>query len=167
MIMSETAFEVAARLRPRLMRTLTRVCKSVAGDGELAEDAFSEVVLERAERVLELWDPEKSSLESYFIRTMSLYTRKWAARRRKFISGRVPRGGAVVEKGRDTTQARERNLELSLVLDQLDPYDKWIIEQHALHEYTFKEIAETLNISKGAARCHYNQALQRAQDLVD
>lgn len=180
----EKAWEVIVRCEDRLRRALRVACRSACHDARLGaslvDDAWTEVVLERARRVVELFDPGrgdvKRDLDNYFVGTMKLYARKWAARRMKFVSGRVPRapgelidsqtGKSDGEREWDATFART---DLNMMLSNLSDYDQWLIRSHELEGYTFAEMRDAYDheISRGTVRNHFNVAMARLEEVAD
>lgn len=161
--------EFVAFLMPRLARTCRSACRS-AGDESLAQEAFSDVVVVRAHRVMELWNPAKMDLAKYFTLTMKWYVYKWACRQRKFVTGRVLRERTQVDMEMmpidpETAQSDTR-LELEGVLDKLDKYDQWLLETHVVLGYSFDEMAQARSISKGAVRVHFHKALELARKIA-
>lgn len=162
----ETPFEVLVRLDGRVRRAMRRACLVMAGDPNLADEAYSDVALERIHRIVELYDPTKrSSLDNYVLRTLYLYTRKWAMRSRKFITGRVPRQ-TVPELPGTTNAPSDAAVEVHSILDRLSDYDRWLLENRFMRGYTLREMRIALGVSKGCAAAHINQALRRARELI-
>lgn len=153
----ETPFEVALRLQDRLMAVLSMEC----GSRQLAEEAWSDVVLERIHRVCELYDESKGSLDGYVVMTMRLYARKWRRRSLRFIGEktRLARSSSPLSTHHSTVDKTDLSEEL---LARLDVYDAWILRAHVLEGYTFKEIASVANLSKSMMRIHYERALRGA-----
>lgn len=163
----EPAFAVVVRLEPRLRKMLRRVCYLTAGNTDLAQEAWSDVVLERCERVMETFNPDKgSSLDGYFIRTMRLYATKWCRRQRRFITGRLPRGSSAGYESVGERMNLDAKIEVESLLSQLSDYDQWLVRRHVLEGYTFKEMRIALGISKGAVRCHFNKAMRKLAEIA-
>lgn len=161
----ETPFQVALRLEPQLRNVLRQQCGSAAK----AEDAWSDVVLERISRVCELHKPAQGPLDTYVIYTMRWYACKWAkmraavrnANRTKSIHGRQ----LAVTDGEDETGQLLDAMDLEEVLRELSDYDQWLIRTHALEGHPFTAMARVMGVTHPIAKQRYEQALARAAEL--
>lgn len=169
---ADIAFEMVSRLEPKLRSMLRRVCMRYFGNDSLVDDAFSEVVLERAIRVVELWREEQSkSIDGYFIRTMRRYAVKWAKRQNRFITGRVPRGSIDAETagamGQQSYEPSQAAAEAETILSHLDEFDQWLIRNKDMEGYTFAEMADVMDICKSTVRKYYRSAMARLRESIE
>lgn len=162
-VIDPTPFDTAIRLERKLMAMLRR---RVGADK--ADDAWSEVVLERICRVCELWDPTITpSLDAYVIRTMKMYAYKWvctcAERVRQRATQSLP-DDMSVEPPDDLKRAAL--LDLDEVLNELSEYDRWILRSIVIEGYTVSELSKSTGYSRPRLKASYDAALARAQDLA-
>src|SRR5690606_3129242 len=98
---------------------------------------------------------------------------KWAARQRKFITGRVPRGVSLDHEDSGVTSSSDKEAKrleawaiVEVILDQLTEYERWLLETHLLEGYTLAEMTEATDASRSTIRNHFNRTLRKAQRLA-
>lgn len=172
---ARAAYEVVVRLQPKLMSMLRRTCSPDY------EEAWSQVVVERAPRVYELYDPETGvPIDAYFMRTMWFYARKWAgknyraSRPASIFNERVGECGGTMWHDNDavleapsTRGADEAREQLEGLMACLSEYDRWIVQKHALEGFTFEEMTKSLGMSRSAVCARYNGALTQMKVAAD
>lgn len=166
--LARAAYEVIVRLQPKLMTMLRRTC---APDHE---EAWSQVVVERAPRVYETYDESTGvPIDAYFMRTMWFYARKWAGKTyradRPESIDEMFDDRALAEKLEEPTNkaadaAREQ---LDELMSCLSDYDKWIVRKHAIEGYTFEELTGSLKCSRSAICARYNAAMTTMKVAAD
>lgn len=154
---------------------LARMCRKRY---DLLDELWSEVIIEKCEQCMNAFDPchpSHASLKTYMMRNLQMYTWKWMNRlgrphrERGFQSLSLffdkrdsPHGKVVIEK-----QKHDDVDEVKTILDQLDEYDRTLLELRHIHDLTFQEIADVIGVSaKTTARIHYRAALARAQSFI-
>ena len=171
----ENCYDVILRLKPKLMAMLKRTCSPDY------EDAWSEVVVDRAPRVFETFRPgvgerDGVPIDAYFMRTMWFYARKWAgkhysSRRDVNLSqGLQGTGNQWLEDESFVIDDRARGLEakreLEDMLSQLSDYDAWVIRKHSIEGYTFEELAAPMKLSRSAVCAHHKRAMDALRELA-
>lgn len=172
---ARAAYEVIVRLQPKLMSMLRRTCSPDY------EEAWSQVVVERAPRVYELYDETTGvPIDAYFMRTMWFYARKWAGktyrsdRPASIFNERVGEFGSKMWGDRDdvleapvNAEADEAREQLESLMSCLSEYDRWIVQKHAIEGFTFEELSPRLKLSRSAICMRYNDALTEMKIAAD
>lgn len=162
---TQIAFELTVRLEKKLRRILHRVAKQWGADISIADDLWGEVVLDRGPRIIELWRPgATANIENYYLRSVRQYAEKRMQRR----ANRDPKQAPRYESGsQEPVEIAEIRAEVELLLDQLHPFDAWVLKAHIIEGYSYAEIAEALDRSKSYARVAVRRALRRAREVVE
>jgi len=158
----ESPWEVAIRLESTLRNVLART----VGKNNV-DEAWSDVVLERICRIVELYDPAKGSLDGYVVRNIRWYAYKAyhtdaSARKAKRLTSL-----GVNDELRSRPVSNETNLELQLILDKLNEWDRWLLKTHVMQGFTIEEIAKKMDVSLNTARNRLRNALRAARRLVE
>ena len=160
---------------------LARTCRKRY---DLIDDLWSEVIVEKCEQCMNAYDPHhpsRASLKTYMMVNLRMYVWKWVNR-----LGRPhrERGFVSLEKWSHTTnkydveqgpfakvidakQKHDDIDEVNSILEQLSEYDRYLLELKHIHDLTFDEMAEIIDVSaKTTARNHYRAALARAKSIA-
>lgn len=165
---AKAAYEVIVRLQPKLMTMLRRTCSPDY------EEAWSQVIVERAPRVYETYDESTGvPIDAYFMRTMWFYARKWAG---KHYSKSRPQSidemfdDRALAEQLETAPRREATAaaaQLEELMAELNEYEAWIVRKHALEGYTFEELGPRLKLSRSSVCGRYNEALVKMKVVAD
>lgn len=152
----QTLFErYAGRLEALMMRKLDR--REVAA--ELVQQTFLQFHRARG-------DFDTSARVRPWLYTIALNLRRdhmrSAPRRREHTTEDLPERG---QANRDVEGAADRQL-IHLALDELTDTLRVVVELHWFDELSFAEIADTLDISKSAAKVRAHRAYKRMRQFI-
>jgi RNA polymerase sigma-70 factor (ECF subfamily) len=155
----------AALLVARHSTALARFASSTGADHdieELVQDtfvrAFASIDSFRGESSLRTW--------LFTIQRRLLLDRRRAEKRsRRQVS--IEESHAVTEFGAlDSVVADEAEARVKLAVDKLSPMQKEVFTLRVTAGLSYKEIAEVVGSTEGAARVHYHNALRTVKELL-
>lgn len=122
------------------------------------EELWSEVVLDRIERIVELWDGERHP-KPYIISNLRWYAFKWLQK--------LETHHEIWDVERSYTETKHITRDaVNNILSRMNEYDALILQMYHIGSYTFQEIADSLGISKATANNHYHKAMREARAIV-
>jgi RNA polymerase sigma-70 factor (ECF subfamily) len=156
----------AARLVARHSAALARFAASVGADSEIEElvqdtfvRAFASIDSFRGESSLRTW--------LFTIQRRLLLDRRRAERRDKRQVA-IDERDAVTEFGAlDVVIADEAELRVRSAVERLSPMQKEVFTLRVSAGLSYKDIAEMLGSTEGAARVHYHNALRAVKEFLD
>ncbi len=153
-------FEIALVLESRLRSVIRRVCGK-----HRVDDAWSDVVLERITRIVELYDPVKGSLQAHVVTNVRWYVYKWA---HTDVAAKQNKSVRSLDSVRETSvvDKQDTKLELDLLFSKMHDFDVWILRTHVIEGFTLDQVAVTLGCSLNTAKNKYRAAMERARKLV-
>lgn len=143
-------------------RQLRSIIARVAGSSRV-DDAWSEVVIDRLEGVLATYNPSKGSLQNHLRIQMRWYVYKWAHTSR---AAKVKRATASLTNVDVAVYDDQDGCDVQLMVEELEPYDRWVLTQHYLNGYSIPELAASAGVSIGAMKKSLAQALSNAREVV-
>jgi RNA polymerase sigma-70 factor (ECF subfamily) len=155
----------AAELVARHSTALARFAVSAGADDEIEElvqdtfvRAFASIDSFRGESSLRTW--------LFTIQRRLLLDRRRAERRnRRHVA--IEESDAVTEYGAlDTVVADEAEVRVRAAVDRLSPMQKEVFTLRVTAGLSYKEIAEVVGSTEGAARVHYHNALRTVKEYL-
>ncbi len=143
----EVAFAYVIKNEKRL-RNLMRVMAH--GDPQLADEMYSDVVLERIVRLFELWDGDRP-IDNYVMKNLKWYAYKFRNKQRK--------DPEVSE------HVAARPQEMGDILDGLDDWQRYFIEANVFYKMTISEIANDCGLSISKVSRGVSNAKERLAEL--
>lgn len=140
---------------------LYRIClKSAGHDKDYADELMSDVVYERLERILELWDPARGPVQNFVNRNIKLYIFKHIQRERKL------HGGLYNIEQIDSpfyTDDHSIKLEVFNILETLTTYERHLLWSHFALGISRRELARELGVQHPVITQHLNAILAKIQ----
>lgn len=143
-------------------------------DRRKVDEMWTDVVLERIQRIVMLFDPgypnsedlpEKERLKNYVCTNIFWYAKKYLARNANLAAKHkhVPLDDNSLSITFDTD-----NRELvNTLLSKLSKRSAAIIFMRHMQDEGFQEIGEALGLSRGSARLHYAKAIEEAKTYLE
>ena len=156
------------------MATVKKLCAdNCRGRRDLLDDLFAEC-LDRADRVMANFDPDKGTLEAHMKSSLKWYVWKFLNRHARAKSlGKICAGSLPYDPDLERRSVRDREVErmehreeLDVVMSQLTEREQELLVMRDAREMTFQEIADELGVSKYQAREGYRRALDKAQAIA-
>jgi RNA polymerase sigma-70 factor (ECF subfamily) len=156
----------ASQLVSRHSAALARFAVSVGADEEIEElvqdtfvRAFASIDSFRGESSLRTW--------LFTIQRRLLLDRRRAERRGK-RQVTIDESDAVTEYGAlDVVVADETEIRVRKAVDRLSPMQKEVFTLRVSGGLSYKEIADVLDTTEGAARVHYHNALRAVKEFLN
>lgn len=143
-----------------------RLCKRCCrGRKDLIDDMYCELV-GRVDAVHANWDEALgATLRSHMLRCLGWYAFKWINRyeyraRREVSCAEIPEGSYSPPDPAHRDQVQ-------YLVERLDDFDKGLLVMRHVEDLTFREIGETMGVSKNTARGLYHEALNRAREAAE
>lgn len=156
----DSCWDVALRCEPYLRKVMTR-----RYGPDLCDELWTDVVIERASRVHELYDTRRDvnsrGVDIYFVGTMLWYAHKHVAK---------------IKKRRDREEYRESlpdvpvgdtsNSVLEYLSTRLSDFECWLLEHVAVHGFEFSQIAEVCDTTSQTVGRWYKETLEKAREAL-
>ena len=136
------------RIRAMLLR-------AAHGDKNFADEMYSDVVLERLPRIIELWDGDRP-LENYALNNLRWYAFKWMNRRR--AHNELADSHSYADKEADDSDS---------ALSTLDELDQYLIKAYYIHEMPMREIAAALKWPRYVVSYAIKQAREKLAEAYE
>lgn len=152
--------DVAANLIEQYAPAFRKIVRRHAFNQTMFEDLYQDVVVWRTPRFIELWDPTLNvDMMTYIFQNVDAYCRKWKMRKKK-LDSRVGYNSYV--QSHETVQLNDAEL----MLQELDPYDEYLIRHYVIEGFTYDEIAEAAGTTRAAVRNRIVQILEEMREKL-
>jgi len=150
-------------------RHAPRLARFVAGEGE--RDSVDEVVQDtfvRAFGAIDSFRGDSSFRTWLFTIARRLILDRRRSERRSRIVATVEEGDAVTTfDALDTMVADESMIRVRRAVDSLSPRQREVFTLRLEQGLSYKEIAELVGSTEGAARVHYHNAMRAVKEFLD
>ena len=168
------AWDLVLNQEARIMRVLRRKYGS-----QLADDVWTNVILDKAERVTDTWrrnpiDPKTGAIikgrniQNHFFYSMIWYAHVWVKRQERQRRCEIQVGTDRCLIGCDTGDTSL--IELQDLFDSMrkaghiTEFDEWLVKHIALTGYTLVETSEVLGVPPQTVGRWYKSAIERVRD---
>lgn len=147
--------EEAARLIEQYKPKLCKIVRKWTYNENDFDEMLADIMW-RMPRIIENWDPCKGDMMAYIFGIVNRYCHKFSLKSRN-------------ERGRHEylIDVEVRNPITEFVLDELSETDAYFLKNYYIEGFTYKEIAEALDVSRSSVRNSVAEALENARELFD
>jgi RNA polymerase sigma-70 factor (ECF subfamily) len=150
----ETAFAEIVQRHRKLVYSMAR---RLLGSHEDADEA-AQVAFVRAWRARERFRGE-ASLATWLVRIVLNVAKSMGVRRAESARYRQPEAADPAENAEQRIHRRELRGRVRRAVDALPPRQREVVRLKAFSELTYREVADVMELSEGAVKAHFHQAV--------